>query len=483
MAENENKVEQVTPEAEVKAEDQVEKAKAPEAEVKTEDQAEEAKAPEVQEEKKVEVEKDPLERKLELSISRETMDKEVARGLRAKGRKARFHGFRPGKAPASMVAAAYGLEVQNEVINNLVSEALAKKIEDEKIKFVAWRDVVPDNSKPADDNQLHFIAYIEVYPDVEVPSVKDLDVVQYECQLTDENVEKTIDVMRNQRATYKKVDRAAEDGDQVVLDYKGTLDGKPFEGGSNEDVAFILGSGRMLPEFEKAVRGLKAGESKTFPLTFPENYVSKELAGKETSFEIKIKEVNAKVLPEVNDEFARSLGIKEGVEKMKADILDNLQREVAARTQAKTKQNVMDALLSVAKFPVPQALVQKDCQRRIEEFEEQAKLYNHGRDLETPVDLITAQAEKSVRLGLLLSAIIEKEGITATEDQIKALAENIAKSYEDPEKVVEWYMKDPSREGELRAVAMENNVVDWVLKNAKVKKETVNFETLMSQQV
>lgn len=432
----------------------------------------------------VKEEKNPLERTLEISISREVMEREVARGLREKGRKARFHGFRPGKAPAAMVAAAFGPEVEYDVINRMVSEEYAKKASDEKLDVAGGLNIVPNDKAPKDDDQLHFTAYFEVFPEVEVPSLKDVEVVQYECALKDENVEKTLEVMRKQRSTYEKVDRAAEDTDRVTVDFKGTLNGEAFKGGTAENYPFVLGAGMMLPEFEKAVRGLKEGETKTFPLTFPEKYPSQELAGKEVSFEVTVKEVARNVLPELNDAFARSLGIMEGgVEKMKSDIRDNLQREVVARTEARTKQNVMDVLLSVAKFPVPHSTVENERQNMVRQALEDMRA--RGMKIDTskiPDGVMQEEAERRVRLGLQMRAIIRKEDIKADDAQIKALAENIAKSYENPELVVEWYMNNPQRKSELESVAIENNVVDWVLKNAKVKKEPISFESLMGQQ-
>lgn len=435
-------------------------------------------------ETKEEVKPNPLERKIEILLPRKEVETLVAKGLRERAKKAKFHGFRPGHAPASMVAAAYGREVEYEVINKLAIDQYIKKVEEGKYQVSGMPDIAPTEGAPTDGENLSFTATFEVFPEVEVPDLKDSEVTEYECALSDENVAKTLEIMQKQRATYEKVDRPAADGDKVVIDFKGTLNGEAFQGGSATDYSFVLGQGQMLPEFEGAIRGMSAGETKTFPLTFPENYGSAELAGKEVQFEVTCKEVDKEVLPELNDQFAEELGIKEGgVEKLKADVRENLQREVTARLEARTKQSAMNALLAAAKFPLPHAAVEEQRQALLKDTIEGMKA--RGIDIKPemiPANAMLDQAEQRVRLGLQISAIVEKENITASDEQIKALAENIAKSYEDPKEVVEWYINNPQHKAELAAVVVENNVVAWVLKNAKAKKETISFENLMGQQ-
>ena len=442
-------------------------------EEKVEEKTEATAAP-AEETKAEEVKPNPLQRTIELTISRKELDARVAKALREKAKKAKFHGFRPGHAPAAMVRAAYGQEVQFDAINALVSAAFVEKVQEGKFHVSGYPDIAPTEGAPENEDTMSFTATFEVFPDVEVPDMKDASVTEYECELTDADVEKTLDVMRKQRATFEKADKAAADGDRVVVDFKGTLDGVAFEGGTAKDYAFALGQGRMLPEFENAIRGMKAGETKTFNLTFPENYPAKDLAGKEVQFEVTLKEVDEEILPALDDKFAKDLGV--------TDVKENLQREVTARLEARTKQSAMNALLSVAKFPVPHAAVEEQREALVHDAIENMK----AQGINLPNDSIPAnamldQAEQRVRLGLQISAIVEKEKITSTDDQIKALADNIAKGYEDPKEVVDWYLNNPQHKAELAAVVVENNVVAWVLKNAQVKKEPISFENLMGR--
>lgn len=447
-------------------------------EAKVEEKTVETAAP--AEETKVEVKPNPLERKIELVLSRKEVEAEVAKGLREKGKKAKFHGFRPGHAPAAMVAAAYGKEVEYNVINKLAIDQYLKKVAEGKFHVSGYPNITPSEEDGKGD-ELKFTATFEVFPDVEVPSLKDVAVTEYECNLTDENVAKTLEIMQKQRATYEKVDRPAVATDRITLDFKGTLNGEAFQGGTAKDYVFILGSGTMLPEFDNAVVGMKPGETKTFNLTFPEQYGSSELAGKEVQFEITVNKVEAQHLPALDDAFAHELGI-DSIEKMKADVKENLEREVKARLEARTKQSAMNGLLSVATFPLPHSAVEEQRQTLVNETVENMRQRGLPIDVsKIPANAMLDQAEQRVRLGLQISAIVEKEKIVATDDEIKALAESIAKSYEDPKEVVKWYMNTPQHKSELAAVVVENNVVAWILKNAKVTKETVSFENLMGQ--
>ena len=438
-------------------------------EEKVEEKTEATAAP-AEETKAEEVKPNPLQRTIELTISRKELDARVAKALREKAKKAKFHGFRPGHAPAAMVRAAYGQEIQFDAINALVSAAFVEKVQEGKYHVSGYPDIAPTEGAPENEDTMSFTATFEVFPDVEVPDMKDASVTEYECELTDADVEKTLDVMRKQRATFEKADKAAADGDRVIVDFKGTLDGVAFEGGTAKDYAFALGQGRMLPEFENAIRGMKAGETKTFNLTFPENYPAKNLAGKEVQFEVTLKEVDEEILPALDDKFAKDLGVNDGIDKLKADVKENLQREVTARLEARTK------------FPVPHAAVEEQREALVHDAIENMK----AQGINLPNDSIPAnamldQAEQRVRLGLQISAIVEKEKITSTDEQIKALADNIAKSYEDPKEVVDWYLNNPQHKAELAAVVVENNVVAWILKNAQVKKEPISFENLMGR--
>ena len=302
--------------------------------------------------------------------------------------------------------------------------------------------------------------------------------------MTDAEVEKTIDVMRRQRATYNVVERAAANDDRVKLNFKGKKDGVEFQGGSAEGYVFVLGQGRMLPEFEAAVTGMAAGEKKTFPMTFPADYGIKELEGQAVEFDVEVVEVAEPAYPEVDDEFAASLGVKGGVEAMRAEIRANLEREVKARLETKTKAEVMEAAANACDFALPTVLVNDQCEALRQQME--SDLAGRGIDVKKmpamPVDAFKPQAERRVRLGLFVEALISQENISGSDEQVREIAADIASSYEKPEEDIEYIMKDQNRVGNLRAQATENNVTEWILAKAKTVEETVEFDKLMAGQ-
>lgn len=423
-----------------------------------------------------------LERRIDLTVAGAELKAEVAKRLAKLSRTVKMPGFRPGKVPMKMVEASYGPQVEVEVVNDLVGNAFVKAVSEAKLRVAgAPRVEAKAGAEGAED--LAFTATFEVYPEIAVPDLSAVEIKRSTCPVGEAEIDATIDIMRKQRATYEAVDRAAGDTDQVVVDFKGMLDGVAFPGGSAEGFAFVLGAGRMLPEFEEAVRGLRAGESKTFPLTFPNDYGSAELAGKTAEFTVTVQKVEKQVLPAVDTEFAKSLGIAEGdVEKMRAEIRNNLEREVESRLKARTKEAVMDALVAVSSFELPKALIAEDQQRLVEMA--RADMAARGMDVKNapiPAELFTAQAERRVRLGLLVGELVAKEGLTVKPEQIRKLVEDMAQSYERPEEVISWYLSDRKRVAELEAVALENNVVDWAIAKAKAVDTPVAFDELMGR--
>jgi trigger factor len=303
------------------------------------------------------------------------------------------------------------------------------------------------------------------------------------CPVGEAEIDETIDIMRKQRAEFESVSRAAATGDRVTIDFKGTQDGVAFEGGTAQGYPFVLGEGRMLPEFEAAVAGMAPGQTKTFPLTFPDDYGSRDLAGKTVQFEVSVAKVEEPRLPAIDADFAKSLGIEDGdVAKMRAEIKSNLDREVSSRLKSRTKDSVMEALAGLAQFELPKALVAEDQQRLIEMA--RADMASRGMDVKDapiPPELFTAQAERRVRLGLVVGEVVAKEGLAVRPDQVRRLVEEMAQSYERPQDVINWYLSDRKRLAELESVALENNVMDWVLGKAKVVDTAVAFDELMGR--
>jgi trigger factor len=423
-----------------------------------------------------------LERRVDLSVPVADIEKEVDSRLKRMARTAKMPGFRPGKVPMSMLSRSYGPELRMEVLNAKIGDALEKTVSESKLRLAGSPNVAP-KTEGNDDSVVAFTATFEVYPDVAVPDLSALEISKAKSDVGDAEIQRTIDILRKQRVTFEeRADRAAQDNDQVTLDFAGKIDDVAFDGGTAEDFAFVLGQGRMLPEFEEAARGLKAGETKTFPLAFPADYGSADVAGKTAQFTITVKKVEEGVLPEFDSEFAKQLGQAEGdVEKLRADIRGNLEREVSSRTLARTKASVMEALAKAVSFDVPKALVNEDADKRIAAAREDLKQRGvpNADTMPIPADAFTAESERRVRLGLLINELIQAEGLKVRPEQIRAKIEEFAQSYERPEEVVRYYISDKARLAEVESIVLEDNVVQHVLAKAKVAEEQVSFDDLM----
>lgn len=431
-----------------------------------------------------------LERRVDLTVPAAAIEKEVNTRLAKLARDMKMPGFRPGKVPLKMVAQTYGAQVQAEVLNDKVGEAFNSAVTAGNLKVAGQPRLearTADGNE--DDKDLAFSATFEIYPEV---SIGDLgaEVQQATCSVGDAEIDRTLQIMRKQRATFESVPRPAQDDDAVTIDFKGThaegeSAGQAFEGGSASDFKFTLGEGRMLPEFEAAVRGMAPEQSKTFALTFPADYGAQALAGKPVKFEVMVKQVQQPSLPPLDAEFARSLGVADGdIAKMRAEISNNLQREVASRLKARTKDSAMSALLGAASFEVPKSLVEADKQRLAETARND--LIARGmaaKDAPLPVDLFAPQAERRVRLGLLLGEVVRANSLQSRPDQIRKLVEEIAQSYEKPQDVINWYLSDRKRLSDLETVALEDNVTQWILGRAKVVDTPVGFDELMGHKV
>jgi trigger factor len=420
-----------------------------------------------------------LERRIDLTVPAEAIDKEVQTRLNKLARTVKMPGFRPGKVPLKMVAQTYGAQVQAEVMNDKVGEAFSSAVTANKLRVAGAPRLEPRAAEGTQD--LAFSATFEVYPEITVSDMGGVEVQRATCPVGDAEIDRTIEIMRKQRATYEDVSRAAAVGDVATVDFKGTQDGTPFDGGSATDFPFALGQGRMLPEFEAAVPGMTPGETRTFPLTFPADYTAKELAGKTVQFEVTLKKVQQPVLPPLDEQFAKSLGIADGdLAKMRAEIRANLEREVASRLRARTKDSVMSGLLAAASFDVPKSLVEADKQRLAEMARNDLVARGvSAQEAPLPLELFQPQAERRVRLGLLLGELVRANGLQPRPDQIRKLVEDMAQSYERPQEVINWYLSDRKRLGELENVALEDNVTNWVLERAKVVDTAVAFDELM----
>lgn len=435
---------------------------------------------------------DKLERRITITLPLEDVRSEVEKRLKVRARTAKAPGFRPGKVPMKMIAAQYGYQVETEVLNDKVSQAFSNAAVENKLRVAGYPKIQPKTDKDTPEGVVAFDATFEVYPEVKIGDLSSAEVEKVGVQVTDAEIDKTIGILRKQRVHYHAKgehgahgdgggDLTAQSGDRVTVDFVGTIDGVEFQGGKAQDFAFVLGEGRMLAEFESAAVGMKVGESKSFSLAFPDDYHGKDVAGKTAQFTITVKKLEWAHVPEVDAEFAKSLGIADGdLNKMREDIRLNLEREVNGRIKAKNKNNVMDALIKVAELDVPKALIDQDVERLMEMTrQDMAQRGMNVKDMPFPAELFAAQAERRVRLGLILAEVVKANNLQATPEQVKAQVEEFAQSYEDPQQVVKYYFGDRRRLAEVEALVLEENVVNYVLNKAKVTEKTVAFDELM----
>ncbi|NLA51280.1 MAG: trigger factor [Alcaligenaceae bacterium] len=425
-----------------------------------------------------------LERQVDLVLSIDEVEAEVKKELQKVARKVKVDGFRPGKAPLAVVERSHGPSIRYDIINKRVGEEFEKIINATELRVAGFPEI-SDKDGEKEEGKLEFTAKFQVYPAIEIPALEELELVEYTAEIGDEQLEDTLSILREQRADYQAEEgREAQDGDRLLVDFVGKIDGEEFAGGKAEDFNFVLGRGMMLPEFEEAAAGLKAGEEKTFELNFPEDYQGQEVAGKTAEFTITVKEVAIAVLPEVDADFAKSLGQEEGdVEKLREEILANIKREGDNRLMQRTKGAVLDVLVNAVDFEVPNALVNNEVQERINSLRQEfASQGMQDFDFsQIPTETFKPEAERRVRLGLLVADIVEQEKLQATPEQVRERIEEFAQNYEKPEEVVAHYLSDAQQRAGLEALVLEDNVIKFLLSKGKVTQEVVPFKELMGQ--
>ncbi|MBX3588003.1 MAG: trigger factor [Ramlibacter sp.] len=426
-----------------------------------------------------------LERKITLTLPVTVIQSEVDSRLKRLARTVKMDGFRPGKVPMTVVAQRYGYSVHYEVMNDKVGEAFATAANEAKLRVAGQPRITEKEGAP--EGEVAFDAVFEVFPEVKIADLATAEVEKLNTEVTDAAIDRTIDILRKQRRTFaqRAHDAAAQDGDRVTVDFEGKIDGEPFEGGKAEAFQFLVGEGQMLKEFEDAVRGMKSGESKTFPLAFPADYHGKDVAGKQADFMVTLKKLEAAHMPEVNEALAKSLGIADAtVEGLRADIKKNLEREVKFRLLARNKTAVMDALVSKAELDLPKSSVQAEVDRMIESARGELKQRGIKDADKAPIpdDVFRPQAERRVRLGLVVAELVRTHELQAKPEQIKAHVEELAASYEKPADVTRWYYSDNRRLAEVEAIVIENNVTEFVLSKARITEKSIAFDDLMGQQ-
>ena len=428
---------------------------------------------------------DKLERRITLTLAASDIGNEVQSRLKKIARTFKADGFRPGKVPLSVVAQRHGYAVEMEVVNDRIGQAFSDAATEAKVRVAGQPRIAQNEQAP--EGHIAFDATFEVYPEVKIGDLAAAEVERFHTEVSDAAIERTIDILRKQRRSFvpRAADEGVEEGDRVTIDFEGKIDGEVFAGGKAEAFQFIVGEGQMLEQFDKAVRGMKVGENKTFPLQFPADYHGADVAGKEADFLVTIVKAEAQNLPPVDGDFAGSLGIADAtVEGLRADVKKNLEREVKFRVLARNKASVMDALVQVSELDVPTTLVAGEVERLTAAA--RADLKERGiKDHETlpiPEGVFDAQAERRVRLGLVVAELVRTHKLQAQPAQLQAHIEEMSQSYEKPAEVVRWYLGDRQRLAEVEAVVIENNVADFVLAAAKVVDRTLPFDELMQGQ-
>lgn len=422
-----------------------------------------------------------ISRKMTFTVLKSDIDSTTKKQLHKISKSVKIAGFRPGKVPLSIVEKNYGYTAFNEALDKQVSETFTKIVNDNQLRIAGRPSISPIEDHPNTD-ELAFNATFEVYPKIVFGDFKSIPLDVFQSNVTDSDVEETLSKLRKQRAVYTVVDKAAELGDKLNCNFIGKLDGTPFEGGTAEQFNFELGAGRMLPEFETAAIGIKAGETRVFDLTFPQDYPAETLKGKTTQFELTALSVETPNIPELDSEFAKLMGFENGdIIQLKTDIKINLEREINSRMRLRSKQSALDAMLANSNFEAPKVLVDEECALQKEQFKTRMKeegIADNNSDI--PLEAFVEHSIKRVKLGLALGELITQNNLQAKPDQVRQKIDEISASYQKPEEVAAWYFGNRERLQEIEALVLEDNAVEWLINHCMVTKITIPFKEVMT---
>ncbi len=418
-----------------------------------------------------------LERRMTVELPAEKVDGEVDRRLKELSRKVKLHGFRPGKVPLTVVRQRFAGNVRGEVFGEMVQSSFFEAVAQENLKPAGEPKI---EAKRDGGQGYRYTAIFEVLPEIALAAMERLSIQRPSAEIKDADVAKMVDKLRRQRTTWNPVGRGAQAEDLVKISFKGSIDGEPFDGGEAEDVPLVIGSKRMIDGFEAGLIGAVVGDERTLDLQFPEDYRVEKLAGKPVRFEVSVSSVEEPVLPEVDEEFLRSLGITEGgVDALQKDVRQNMERELEQKTRALLKDRVMDALLEAHSIDVPKVMVDQESRRLQEQARNEVKASGGVGKFELPLELFAEQAKRRVALGLLISEVVKQNGIDVDPQRVRRTIEEFASSYEQPEDVVKWYYNDREQLAAVESVVLEDQVVDWVLQQAAVEEQPAEFDELM----
>lgn len=421
-----------------------------------------------------------LERRMTVALPSEDIDSAVLERLQSLSKTTRMNGFRPGKVPFKVVKKRYEPQVRSEVLGSMINKSYFDAVQQEKLRPAGQPDIVPaDSASEEDETGFSFVATFEVYPDFEPVFNDSIKVSRPQVSIEESDIEEMMDNLRKQRTEYAVVEREAQDGDQIVIDFLGRVDGEEFDGGKAEKAPLVLGSNSMIPGFESQLLGLKAGEEKTIQITFPEDYQAEHLAGKDTEFDITVHEVKESKLPEFDDELVKSFGIEDGtLESLRADIVKNMERELKQRIEGQVKTQVMDGLVDLNPIEVPKALVSEEIGRQKEQLMQQMPAESDSSMLAD--ELFTDQATRRVKLGLVVGEIIQKKEIKADAAAVRTQVEQLASSYQDPQQVIDYYYGNPEMLKNIEGLVLEEAVTAAVLEAATIVDEPTLFKDIMN---
>ena len=419
-----------------------------------------------------------LERRMMVEIEEAQIAEAVDSRLKNMAKTTKIKGFRAGKVPFKVVKQHYGGQVRQEIISDLVQSTFYEAVTQEKLRPAGGPTI--GNDLVATDG-LKYTATFEVYPEVEIANLDGVEIDKDVAEITAADVDEMIETIRKQNKTWEEVDRAADDGDQVTVDFAGTVEGEAFEGGTGTDMSVEIGAGRMIAGFEDGLKGLKKADEKTLSLTFPENYPQKDLAGKPVEFKISVKKVEQVALPEIDEKKKKKMGVEDGnIEQMRKDIEENMQRELDSKIKANLKQAAMDKLLELHQMDVPKALLDQESQTLMQQM--QHNLTSQGMnagDIQLNPEMFKDQAARRVSLGLIMAEIVKVNDIKVDDAKVRAKVEEIAEPYEQPEQVISWYYADKQRLAEVESLVFEEQIIDWLLTKVKVNENTKKFKELM----
>lgn len=424
-------------------------------------------------------------RRLNVTVPTSRIDEQFEARLKRAAKNVKINGFRPGKVPMSRIRADYGPGIRQEVINDIIRDSVFEAIQQEKINAVGMPNI---EKVDLNNDGLVYEATVEVYPEVTVKGLQDLAIERKTTTVSDEDVDSMIENLRKQRQTWVASKGMAKNDMQVTFDFEGTVDGEAFEGGSAQDFKLVLGSGRMIPGFEDGIVGMKPGEEKVIDVTFPEDYQAENLQGKAAQFKISLKQVEKAKLPEIDAEFLNLFGVTEaeGIDKLKADVRKNMEREVKNSLRQQLKQATFNAVLENNDVEVPGAMVSEEIGRQRQQMLQQfAQQFGGAQNFDQsmlPDELFREQAERAVKLGVLIGKVLEEAGLSVDQERVKAFIEETSQSYEDPAEVIEYFSNDKQQRAQIEAVVLEDQVVDHILATAKVTDQSISYQDLIQEQ-